>query len=116
MILGTRHHTLRRYEGAVTYDERGEPVYPSAVDGPLRASVQPADGEALETLPEGERTSDAILVMTRTPLRTGSQFEGTRADEVIVDGVRYQVRTVKRWPSVLPHYECVCTRVDEATP
>lgn len=113
MIIGSRPVILRRYVGAVTYDGNGEPVRPSATDAPLLASVQPAEGRVLETLPEGDRSKDVRLVMSYKEIRTGSQHDGTAADEIVIDGARFQVRIVKRYDAILPHYEAVCVRVDE---
>ena len=60
--------------------------------------VQPATAREREVLPEGERDRETLVIYTRTALRTGDEAEGTAADAIDVNGVRYTVSAVEAWP------------------
>ena len=57
--------------------------------------VQPAGKDALEQLPEGDRTRDAVAVFTETELNCGGSDRA--ADEIEWRGARYRVASVRRW-------------------
>jgi hypothetical protein len=65
--------------------------YPEMPDTIL-GSVQPADGETLETLPEGTKLADVIYVYTASDLRT--VVADGYGDIVVDGGRRYQVNQV----------------------
>lgn len=75
--------TVTMTDGVASYPETPDTIF---------GSVQPADGEAVATLPEGALLSDAIYVYTASDLRA------LRADgygDIVVDsGRRYQVQGV----------------------
>lgn len=57
--------------------------------------VLPAGKDALEQLPEGDRTHEAIAVYTETELSCGGSDRA--ADEIEWRGARYRVASVRRW-------------------
>jgi hypothetical protein len=114
MILGLRAVTRRRY-AAETFDSNGRPVRTST-DATIRASVQPASDDDMRTLPEGERSRQAVKLFTTSELKVASQHDGTAADRVVVDAVVYEVRAVQRWRDLMPHYEAVAVRLQELEP
>ena len=80
------------------------------------ANIQPASARDREVLPEGDRQKDAIRYSTADDIRTASQHDQHRADELEVDGVRYVVMTAAPWRNVLPHTEGLALRKAEETP
>lgn len=115
-ILGQEAVTRRRYvAGTRTAASEGAWVEGTSTDTEILASVQPANARDLQIIEEGLRQRDAIKVYTDDEaLRTGNQHDGVSADEVIVDGISYQVQSVARQRAVLPHYKAICVRVQEA--
>lgn len=113
MILGKQDVTLRRFDGAITWDEDGAAVEPATVDTPIRGSVQPLNGDELQTLPEGVRSKKTRKFYTKSEIRVEDQHTGTKADHVIIDGETYQARTVERYGRGLRHYKATLVRVDE---
>jgi ribosomal protein S2 len=113
VILGLESVTLRRY-AAGTRDSNGRFTPGALTTSTIQASVQPMTDRDLRTLPEGERQLDQKKVYTTTEIRTGSQHDGTTADQLVVGGVTYEVRQVEQQRSVLPHYKGRIVRVQEA--
>lgn len=77
----------------------------------ITASVQPANGDDLATLPEGERVRKARKFYTETAVSAGPP-----ANRIVVDGETYEIRHVERERSVLAHYKAIGVKVDEASP
>lgn len=95
----------RRRPAAVSYDSSGRVVPPSFTDTTIVASVQ--SGGASRSLvhnPEGERQAQRRRVITESELRAADQDAGTLADRVLIDGLVYEVQTVKKVVHLLPHY------------
>ena len=110
----TRAVTLRQYSAA-TVDGDGFAV-DTATDTAIRANIQPLSGKAREVLPEGDRHRDGIRYATNDAVvRTASQHDGHRADELIVGGITYEVMTAATWSSFPPaHTEGLALRAAEA--
>lgn len=71
--------------------------------------IQPAGKDTLDQLPEGDRVGSAIVVRTQATLSCGG--ENTPPDEILWQGARYRVLSVRRWD----HYgycEAVAVRRD----
>lgn len=101
-FLGERTHTRRRY-AADTWVS-GEAVRGSSTDTLFLGSVQPMRGKDREVLPEGIRSADLRKVYCdKGTLRTEDQQTGTKADEVVVDGVVYTVVHVDDSHELIPH-------------
>lgn len=106
MILGQRALVRRRYAAGVRgADGRWEPG--SSTDTPIYGSLQPADGDDLQVLAEGERASRARKLYTRTELRVADVDAGLQADDVLDGDVVWRVRLVGRETAVLPHYRAL---------
>jgi hypothetical protein len=93
--------TVRRFEG---FNDSGRWVSREVERFEIKANVQPARGSDLERLPEGYRSQGAFWVYPKTSvvLRTGSAAlsanePGTVADELVIDGVVYEVGSIDRW-------------------
>lgn len=84
----------------------------------IDASVQPTNGEDLEQVPEGERSSTTLKLYTETPLKTAthpsttSPVEGvTRADHVLYNGEEFKVLKIWRYARVRPHYKVLLRKI-----
>lgn len=93
--------TRRRY-GAQTMGSDGRPDRGATTDTTLTVVVAPASPRQLELLPDGARAREVVSVHAHTELRTVDQHAGTPADEVLIDGVTYEVQRVDEWPTLGP--------------
>lgn len=115
-ILGATSVTLSRYPvGSTGSDGRYDPGTPT--DSTIQAAVQPATGRQMETLPEGERQKRGLFIMTESELKTEEQMSaGPRsADRITYESEVFEVRKVEKFAMILPHYEAIAVRLDEAT-
>lgn len=62
-----------------------------------RMSIQPLVGKDLLNLPEAQRTKRLMKGYIATELRTSSETGQYRADQVLYDGVWFEVQTVELW-------------------
>jgi hypothetical protein len=115
MILGAEPITRRRFSvGARGVD--GRFVDGASTDAVISASVQPLEGKDRAILPEGDRSKDGIKVYTTSDLAPADQHVGTSGDQLIVDGVIFEVRNVVRERSIIPHYRAFALRLQEVSP
>ena len=84
----------------------------------IRCNIQPFRmGDTQQTLPEGLRAEDAVIVYTETLLRTVNQFTGTVPDEIELDTQRYEALNVENWARNglrLDHYKVLFVRKDKS--
>lgn len=111
-ILGEEPITLRR-AAAGSRDATGAYVPGTTSTTTIKASVQPLTGKDTNSLPEGERHKDWLKLYTRSELRPVNQHTGAAGDRVEVDGITYEVRAVKRYRTVCPHYRADVVRIQE---
>lgn len=112
-ILGQEPITLRSF-AAGSRNALGRWAEGASTDTVIQASVQPAKGQDMTLLPEGSRQSDSKRVYTTSALVTDNQHDGRSADQLVIDTIVYQVMSVKRERSIIPHYRAICLRVTEA--
>jgi hypothetical protein len=62
-----------------------------------RMSVQPMVGKDLLNLPEAQRSKRLMVGYIATQLRTVSEADKYKADQVFYDGVWFEVQTVELW-------------------
>jgi len=114
MILGLQTVTLSRYAiGSRGTDGRFVPGTPTTSS--IEATVQPANGRDMQTLPEGERQKRGIKLYTTTLLYLADQDAKRLADRIAYEGESFEVRHVEEQPRIIPHYKALALRVDEAT-
>ncbi len=115
MILGLEDITRVRY-AAGAWGSNGRWTPGASTSTTIEASVQPASGKVLATLPEGERSRDPRTIYTFEELRGASQFDGTDADRLTIDGASYEVRELTHWRTAAPiaHYEALALRLQES--
>lgn len=74
------------------------------------------NGEYRQITDAGYSASDARIFYTKTRLRTANQFTKTKADRTQIDGLWYNVFSVKDWSRYglgSDHYECILVREDQ---
>lgn len=67
------------------------------------ATVNPIPGDKMAALPEGERNSKQIRVITEYELTEGDEDAQTRPSIIVYEGERYEVREVSKYRRVIPH-------------
>ena len=83
-------------------------------DSTITASVQSGGtSKGLQHNPEGERQTQRRRVITDSELRAADQAAGTIADRLIIDGLTYEVQSVKRVSALLPCYMADVTALQE---
>lgn len=112
-ILGREPLTRRRF-GAYTRGADGRATPGAAVDATIKGSIQPADDDDLQSLPEGERDREARVVLTKSDLRIADDENQTPADHLLIDGDAFEVRKVSRIRAILPHYRAIAVRLQES--
>jgi hypothetical protein len=110
-ILGEERVTVTRTAAGSRVDGRFVPG--GSRSFAILASVQPIAGAEAATLPEGERSRDWRKLYTRTALFPVNQHDGEAGDRVTIDGAVFEVRKVKHYRAIIPHYRADCVRVQE---
>lgn len=73
--------------------------------------VQPAAGEDLISLPEGQRERETYKVYSEVELRTNNEGAGYKADQLLFYGGTYEVQQVMRQVGLgLDHYKAIVTK------
>jgi hypothetical protein len=75
------------------------------------ATVNPVPGDELSALPEGERNTKQLRVITQYELTEGDEDAGTYASIVVYEGERYEVRSVSKYRRVIPHNAARVARI-----
>ncbi len=79
----------------------------------LYCTVQPYEGDLFTPDVLGYTDKDVFTVFTETELRVGNEGTNRKPDEVQIEGKWFKVVKVKRWTTLLNHYECVVIEKDE---
>lgn len=83
-------------------------------DSTITASVQSGGtSRGLQHNAEGERQTQRRRIITESELRAANPATGTLADRVIIDGIVYEVQSVKRVSALLPFYGADVTALQE---
>lgn len=115
MILGRVALIRRRLTAGHRDAATGRWVDGEAADTPFTGSIQPVGRKDREALPEGLRTTVERMVYTDPgTLRTVNQLTGEEADQVIHDGIVYDVVHVDTWVQLLSHDHAFLVRAPEA--
>lgn len=80
-----------------------------------RMSVQPLVGKDLLNLPEAQRSKRLMKGYIATLLKTVSEVDGSRADQVFYDDVWFEVQTVELWKDgkdSLDHWKVILAEVN----
>lgn len=77
----------------------------------IKASVHPANGKDLETLPEGKREGGAYKLITDAVLNTVVE-NSQNADQLEISGERYEITQRVDWQNnVLNNHQYLATKV-----
>jgi hypothetical protein len=121
ILVGAEDITRRRFGTPAGRGADGRFIVAGTTDSTIKASVQPLSGREMETVPEGERHKDWQKVYTEADLVTADQHGagvGSRADQLVVGGIIYEVRQVWPWRGVspIPHFKAHVVRLQEVAP
>lgn len=111
--LGSRSLVRRSY-AAGSRGSDGRWIEGSTTTTTITGSLQPLNGNELQTLAEGERQRKSRKVYTTTALSAGSVSAGTRADQIVDGSDVWDVRSVSVWDAVLGHYKAILLAPQEA--
>ena len=107
--LSTGSITVTRRQGT-GYDDNGRPVRGTDFDLVVDpAVVNPARGDELQQLPEGERVIETISVITKDQLFTAT-VDGDEADRVCYDGKTFKVVVSENWDKQSGHWRALAQR------
>jgi hypothetical protein len=113
MALGRRPVQGYRVSGSYV-DGRWTPAAPQPIT--VVASVQPLRGKELESLPEGRRQASAFKVYTDFALRTVDDKGTKMPDQLVVDGLKYEVIKVYPFQSgIRSHYKGIISLMEIQT-
>ncbi len=77
----------------------------------IKASVQPATTEDLQSLPENRRQYGAYRVYSSTQFQSLEEDENN-PDVVVIGGNDYEIAQVQPWQNgIVPHYKAIAVRV-----
>jgi hypothetical protein len=90
--------TLLRDEGGSWDEESGKYIEGGTTEVPIECSIQPFGlGEKKLLLPEGVKSTDALIIFTTTPIKNTDQHSNTNADKTVVKGHTYVAFNVENW-------------------
>jgi uridylate kinase len=86
----------------------------SSVPVCISGTIQPYNGKDLQALLNGKRIHAAVLLITDQYLIVSDPFKGTKGDEILIDGVQWQVLQMQSWRNeIMSHYEYILIRDKE---
>lgn len=111
--LGARSLTRRSY--AAGSRSAGRWVEGPSSDTTISGSLQPLNGDELQTLTAGERQRRSRKVYTTSALYAGSVQDGRRADQIIDGADTWDVRSVESHGGFapIPHCKAILLAVQE---
>ena len=95
-LLNLQTVTVTRY-AAGSYNSEREYVEGSTSTFEINATIQPLRGEELQSLPEGERTSEQYWVFTYTELSTADETDLSQGDVIEYNSKDFDVVQVETW-------------------
>ena len=81
----------------------------------IKASVQPANGEEMQSYAYGRRLKSMYKCFTSSQVLTSDPVAKTQRDEIVWNGETFEVVHIERWTNgVIPHYMFMMMREKEA--
>lgn len=110
-IFNTRTFTIKRRAGSYV---NGRWAFSTPVEIQASGSLQPTDGEKMQTLLAGRRASSIYVGYTNTPIFTTNQIAGEPSDTIVIDGQDYEIIQSEPWlNNIISHYKFVAMRSKE---
>lgn len=103
--------TLKRFSGGAWIDGRWADEQPT--DVALTANVQPMGGKQKQTLPEGDRTREAIHIWATSQMRPVERENGKPGDRVEWEGKEYEIINVQDWSYNGNYWEADAVKVEQ---
>lgn len=104
---------VKRVKAAGTYFQ-GKYVPAVTSSFKIRMSVQPAGGDDLQMLPEGQRTRRALTGFCATKLNGVDSETDKDMDVVVYDGNEFEVHNVEKWVGLdMNHWKVIMIQKDE---
>lgn len=109
--------TLRRYPPGTYVNGRWVEGSPSQ-DILITASIQPAKGEEMRSLPEARKESENYVMYTSFRVRTVQEKGSNQnADLILFDGKEFEVHLVDPWQNnanftIVNHYKYLISRIN----
>lgn len=100
--------SMRRYPAPTMV--KGRHTRGAPVESTIRAVITPATGDDLQLLPEGERVSSAITVLTPEALEQPDAANGS-GDQVQHGGDWYAIRHLEDWQGAAGYSKAIAVRV-----
>lgn len=102
----SRDITIRRQSGGGYVNGKWQSGSESNIT--IKASVQAASGEDLQSLEEGRRSMQSLTIYTDEKLET---VDSQNPDKVTLFGEEYEIITVEPYQSdIISHYKCIAQR------
>lgn len=80
----------------------------------IKGSFQPAQGEDLQDLPEGVRSSNTFKIYTKTEVKNVKQGTDVRGDLITFKDTVYEALDVAPWQNgTMNHYKVIVQEVKE---
>lgn len=114
-LFNTFSLVVTRYNSIATSFGRHDPSSDVTSTVNIKGSVQPLDGNTMETLPENKRELETYRLYTKTQLFTTREVGGSKlkADQVEIFGKTFEVIRVEPWQnSLISHYKAIVSRID----
>lgn len=94
-------------KGIGKFDEYGNWIDAEEQQITIKASIQPLNMREMETLPEGQRSSNMIKIYTDTELHATIQ-SGNKADIIVWLGKRWEILSCAVYQmNIIPHYKAI---------
>lgn len=105
-----REYTVTRYTVGQAFTA-GNLNVPASTPLPIVAMIQPASGRDLQLLDEGLRSSQVIVVFTKTELLTANEAIQQLPDKISYRSQLFQVERVEPWEETGGFFECLARKV-----
>jgi hypothetical protein len=121
MIIGQLPMDRHRFAADID-NEDGTTTRGAGATLEFTGAFQPANGNDLKVLKEGDRTGSFFVILTYTPLRSANQKTNEPSDEVTVHdeiagtSERYKVMATKPQSAIIRHTWALVAKLDEAAP
>lgn len=105
-----REYTVTRYAQGQTFVD-GKLETPASAPLSIVALIQPASGRDLQRWPEGLRSSQVIVIWTKTELRTVDEDAEQLPDQISYRDTLFQIEKCEPWEETGGFFEALARKV-----